>query len=149
MEEEKKTAPMPGRKPRILPGVEDEEIRKFVTDYEFPVQHFYKDSKGYMTIGIGQRVPTVEKAKEMPLYLFDGKIPLRPATGTEVESAYRQTESLPYGQEYKFSKFAPENNPGMPNVRLRPEDQDDILFRTLHRSGQELADKFPRLETYP
>lgn len=34
MEEETKTPPMPKRKPKILPGVEDEEIRKFVEKHE-------------------------------------------------------------------------------------------------------------------
>jgi len=149
MEEETRTPPVPQRKPKILPGVEDEEIRKFVEVHEKPVQHFYKDTKGNMTIGIGQMVPTVEKAKEMPLYLFNRETPLRPATETEVESAYRQAKSLPHGQGYTHRTFDPKKNPGMPNVRLRDEDQNDILFRTLHRSGQELADKFPRLESYP
>ncbi len=64
--------PTPKRKPpeafSLSPNAVNEKIKKFIRLHEDEVAYFYRDTKGNVTVGIGQMIPNEDKVKELPLW---------------------------------------------------------------------------------
>lgn len=143
-------APVPGRKPTILNGVPDEEVKNMIRGFEQDVPYFYKDTEGNITIGTGHLVPSVEEARKLPLKVYgQGNKAMRDALPQEKEYAYSVIKKMPHGKSMGHSKFDPDSVPGMFNLRLDNADMDSFLERGLRDSAGELREKFFDFEHMP
>ncbi|MBI4030569.1 MAG: hypothetical protein HY370_02740 [Proteobacteria bacterium] len=145
-----RNTPVPGRKPAILNGVPDEEVKNMIRGFEEDVPYFYKDTAGNVTIGTGKLVPSAEDARKLPLKVYgQGNKAMREALPQEKEHAYFTIGKMPYGKDIRHTQFAPERIPGMPNLRLDSTDMDAFLEQSLRESASELRRKFSDFEDIP
>lgn len=143
-------APVPGRKPTILNGVPDKEVKSMIRGFEDDIPHFYKDTEGNITIGIGQMVSSEIEAQKLPLKLYGaGKKTIRDALPQEKLSAFLKIKEMPYGRNISHNAFNPENISGMPNVQMHEDDRDAFFERALRESTKELRNKIENFDNLP
>ncbi len=137
----KETAvPEPVRKPVFLTNIDENDVTEFVKKQEKPITHLYKDNKGYMTVGIGHRVLNVEKAKELPLYIYKDEKPHRPATNDEIETYYNQVQAIQHSQNVTAEEYDPKENLNMKDIRLPDAEVSRILNRDLRIERKSFAE---------
>ncbi len=142
--------PLPERKPAVLQNANDEMATGFIREREGLVEHLYKDNKGFMTVGVGHRVTSLEEAKNLPLYVHDkDDNPVRLATDEEVDEVFNQVRSIAHGQGVAAERFSPEANKNMKNIRLRKKDVNPLLKRDLRIRAQELRRNWPGFDDMP
>ena len=73
-------------------------------DYEGNVRHMYLDTRGYVTVGVGQLLATATDATRFAFYLTSAKVkPLhRAATTGEITTEYGVVAALPKGNSPAF-----------------------------------------------
>lgn len=95
-------------------------LRRRFEQVEGRIPYLYRDTKGFITIGIGCRVPTAEDAKALPLQNSATHLP---ATATEKAEEWKSIHEQKFGQTVtaqSFSKVA----------KLTLPDPDiDLLFK--------------------
>lgn len=146
--------PTPLRKPKVPPlyTVVDEDMKKFIKDSEGPLRYFYKDTKGKVTIGYGQMIPSLDAAKNLPLYSFSGVNPLRPATDGEVEEAWGLISQInPGNNNVDASSYDPvDGRYRLPNLGLKSDDMEFLLESTLRDFIRQVQPKeLPNFYTAP
>ncbi|MCC6598433.1 MAG: hypothetical protein IT559_06555 [Alphaproteobacteria bacterium] len=130
------------------PDAVNESVKKFVRDNEKPADYFYRDTKGKATIGIGLMIPDAEAAKNLPLYVYEGRDrPIRPAKDEEKAEAYRRVMAAPIGQVY--TEYDPLSGKGLSNLRLKTPDMEFLQEQRLREGVRYLHKTFPDLPTYP
>lgn len=146
---ERKIPPLPKRKPfEYWPEAINEDVKSFIRNNETPMEHFYRDTKGNATIGIGAMIPNAESARKLPLYLFsDTRKPLRPATEDEKVDAYNRVMQEPKGLE--AYKYDPYEDTRLPNLRLQQPDMEFMLEQRLREGAKHLHGEFPDFPSYP
>lgn len=99
---------------------------------------------------IGHFVKDLDEAKNLPLYLHDEKNnPVRPATPEEIETLYSQVQSIQHGQNKTASEYDPKKNSKMKNIRIRDDDQNELLMQDLIVKAIELQQNWEGFENYP
>lgn len=143
----------PNKKPPILTRASDEDTANFVKKQEGSTQHLYKDHKGFITIGVGHRVTSLEKAKTLPFYLYDkNESAIRPATEEEIKTLYQQVQSIKHGKNITAEQYNPlynKNKLHMKNIKLKEKDELALLKQDLRVRSQELRRNWSEFDNLP
>ena len=81
------------------------ELRKKLYQYEGKFNHFYLDTKGNVTIGVGHLVPKRNAVSALILYKTKNNKSAQVATLQEKQTEYDNIVKLPWGQRYGASSF--------------------------------------------
>lgn len=145
--------PIPKRKPpeafSLSPNAVNEKVKDFIRPHEDEVPYFYRDTKGNVTVGIGQMIPNEDKAKELPLYRYEGKKVLRPAKDEEKVEAFQRVKNAKEPLNTNHKKFDPREENEFINLQLQRPDQEFLFENHLRQNVKEIVKKFPDFETYP
>jgi len=77
-------------------------LRAKLKQYEGQVNHMYLDTKGYVTVGIGHMISSVEEAKKVA---FVNATSGTAATKKQIEDEYILIKSKPFGNAYSHRRF--------------------------------------------
>ena len=121
----------------------DEQLHDFVPDlvrFEGATTWMYRDTLGYVTVGIGNLVHDATEAGMLPFYV-DG----REATTGETQQDFLRVISLPKGMPAKFYRA-----PGPPRVELTNEGVSNLaVSRLKHEFMPGLARLFIGFDDLP
>ncbi len=143
--------PVPGRKPPVPLeySLVTDDMKGFIKRHEGNIHHFYKDTRNNVTIGVGQMIPSLEAAKKLPLYKFDGDKPFRPALQEEIDDAWYRIKAKPHGFSMPASKFDPRNAAtNLPNIGLRVPDREFMLEQRLREGIRYIQKLTPDYATF-
>lgn len=112
---------------------------KALLRFENNIHWMYKDSNGYVTVGIGHLIMNATDAESLPFYNRDtGK----PATKLEIDAAFNAVNAaLPGLNASKYENLS--------NLSLGDADIQDILSDQLEGFTEKLNAWFPDYENYP
>lgn len=84
----------------MLSIIEKQTLRKKLDEYEGNISHMYLDSKGYVTVGVGHLLSTLQDAQKLP---FMNNKNIR-ATVAEIKSDYDNVKKQPKNRLASFYK---------------------------------------------
>ncbi len=122
----------------------------FFKNHEKSVPYMYRDTKGYVTVGVGHMIPSRTHATELPFQYHD---PLtkkcRPATPREIENAYEQLPGRQGHQNnFSYTYYNPPER-GLLPLYLHNHQIDDLLKNDIQIHYNDVRDKFDDFDTYP
>jgi GH24 family phage-related lysozyme (muramidase) len=108
------------------------------TGFEGDVPFMYRDTEGYVTVGVGQMIPDVNAAKKYPFLTPLGA----KAAAEEIETDYKRVKAIPAG--LKAEKYRSQSS-----LVLSQEYIRSILVKTLKECDVSLRRHYLRYDTYP
>ena len=106
--------------------------------FEGKVSHFYLDTVGRVTIGVGNMVPNVAPALLLALVTSSGAA----ATASEIAADFARVQAMPKGKLPEFY--------AAPGCLTMPEAAIDALLRTrLEAFDAQLHELFPSFDLWP
>jgi GH24 family phage-related lysozyme (muramidase) len=107
---------------------------------EYVVPHMYLDTRGNVTIGAGQKLPSVHDAKDLPLVNRNTGMP---ATSLEIETDYKSVKKQKIGMHYFKYRQAT-------TLELPPDEIDTLLDQRIKDFELALRRMFgSKWDTYP
>lgn len=103
------------------------------------VRHMYLDTRGFVTVGVGQMLPDAESAKHLP---FINVATLEPATPEEIESDYQSVKNQPPGLRAALYE-------AHTKLALPLPDIEALLRRRIEEFEEGLREEFPDYDAYP
>ena len=141
--------PLPERKPSILVGVSDEEIKSEIGNHEGVVDYLYKDTGrngGFVTVGYGRKIVNIEEAKKLPFDIKDKTGEYRKATAEEIERAFRKIDILKNDNNaanaFKPSEGSLARKYNLDDLRLPEKEARKLLDKDLRDHVRILRQKF-------
>lgn len=122
----------------MLSAVEKQTIRKKLEEYEGLVEHIYRDSKGFATVGVGHMMPNIQAAQQLPFYTQQGS----KATAAEIKVDYDAVMKQPSNRLANYYKR-------FTKLKMRRLDIDQLTNKHIDAFHKELKiiyldfDKFP------
>ena len=109
-----------------------------IEKYEGRVNHMYLDSRGYVTVGVGHLLASVEKALLLPFKYSDGNL----APPEEIQREYEFLLTQPANKIASFYQ---------PFMSLTLDDQaiDELTHEHIHSFYRELKIIYPEFDSYP
>jgi GH24 family phage-related lysozyme (muramidase) len=113
------------RSPWLVDGVDSPPPRRALSGqdvvgdllrWEGRTSHMYRDTRGYVTVGIGNMLRTAEAAMSLP---FVDAATGRAATPEQVAEAFATVARMPHGQDYRAGFFAPATSLRLPVATVR------------------------------
>ena len=127
----------------ILSSMDDEDIIAFIQEHEGLKNHMYLDSKGNVTIGMGENLSSKKMLENTKFIIRDPvKGTLRPATLQEVDEIYERIKTMPVGHVADWYKFS--TDPIISNGEAAR-----LARAHLRQDIQSLKNKFPDFQKYP
>ncbi len=119
----------------ILDGVDDKELKDMISGHEGFKDKLYRDTKGNVTVGVGQMLPNTKAAKDLPFYVsdIDGE---RLATSKEIEDTFNQIKNGTLKSE-------------KPEIFLKKDFINEKLDSELRKNVTELENNFPNFSSLP
>ncbi|WP_193494730.1 lysozyme family protein [Nitrincola alkalisediminis] len=114
-------------------------LKSKLESYEGRVPHMYKDTKGFVTIGIGHLITSAQAAERLPLRKLNGSV----ATATEKRSEYEAIKALPNGNNVA-SYFRQHATLVLSNAEI-----DRLIYLHIFNFHQELKRLFPEFDSFP
>lgn len=128
-------------RPSLRPADDDEELLADLLRWEGNVRYMYLDSKGLVTVGIGNLLRTVDDAKKLPF--VNATNGGTPASEAEIAQAYAAVSQLPANKTRGTYKMTP-------SIELTDETSRDLaLARTKNEFLPRLRRAFPDFHLYP
>jgi GH24 family phage-related lysozyme (muramidase) len=121
-------------------AVSPEELVDDLLRWEGDIGHMYLDTKGYVTVGIGNMIPSAEAAKKLPF--IDTKTG-KPATPEQIEAAFAKVDGMPEGMN--ASKYASATTLRLDKAAIRELATDRLRNEFL----PSLRRLFPKFDSYP
>jgi GH24 family phage-related lysozyme (muramidase) len=137
--------PVPPQKPQILSGQKNEDIIKFVSEWEQDKEHLYKDSKGNVTIGMGRMIPSEDNATTLNLKIKDQNGMIRQASEEEARQAFKKVKNYPLSNA-EASHYDPKENPKLDMVYIDPETSKVMAMTDLLYHADALRRNVPNFE---
>ena len=107
-------------------------------DFEGSTNYMYRDSRGFVTVGVGKMLTNAAAAAQLP---FVGKSD-RPATGEEITTAFATVHAMRAGPPAPLFK-------GKSDVTLPQSAIDDLLALEVHKAVQIGRRVLPDFDHYP
>ncbi len=122
----------------MLSIIEKQTLRKKLAEYEGNISHMYLDSKGYVTVGVGHLLRTLQDAQKLP---FMNNKNIR-ATVAEIKSDYDNVKKQPKNRLASFYKKF---------TKLKLSDVETDKLTNLHIDSfyKELKIIYPGFDKYP
>jgi GH24 family phage-related lysozyme (muramidase) len=121
-------------------AVSPEELVDDLLRWEGDIGHMYLDTKGYVTVGIGNMIPSAEAAKKLPF--IDTKTG-KPATPEQIEAAFAKVDGMPEGMN--ASKYASATTLRLDKAAIRELATERLRNEFL----PSLRRLFPKFDSYP
>ncbi|MBV0933333.1 lysozyme family protein [Marinobacterium weihaiense] len=100
------------------------------------IAHMYRDTRGFITIGVGHLLTSEHDALALPLVHRDSGLP---ASADTIRAEYRKLATRPYGQRYGASSFAAHTRLDLPDPEI-----DNLTQRHIAGFHQELGGLYGR-----
>ena len=108
-------------------------------EFEGLITHMYLDTKGFVTVGVGQMLPNAEAAKQLK---FVNATTLDPATSEEIETDYHTVNDQDPG--LRAAHYQPFTKLTLPQPEI-----DALLRKRIQEFETGLKREFPEYESYP
>jgi len=119
----------------------NEARRDLIKKGEGSISHMYLDTRGYVTVGVGNMMATVEAAQALTFVRRDSGTP---ATPDEIAADYDAIKDRPYGLGYTAASFKPYTELDMPDAEI-----DALLDRRIADFEAGLRSDFSGYDGYP
>ena len=103
------------------------------------IPHMYVDTRANVTVGVGQLLPTVAAAQELPFVRRDTG---EAATPENIEADFKEVKKQPTGKLAQSYKSATK-------LDLPANEIDALLERRIDGFEAELRGEFPQYDSYP
>ena len=114
-------------------------LLEMIKEGEGSIPHMYLDTRGYVTVGVGQMLPSAERALELDFVERAGRAQ---AGGEAVRADYDSVKSREPGRAAgNYKKFT--------QLDLPEEKIDELLERRLNEFEAGLKREFPDYDDYP
>jgi len=110
-------------------------------EFEGNVTWMYLDTRGYVTVGVGEMIPTAAAARHYPFYHRAPKSGQR-ATAAEIEAEFKNVHSAQKGH---VSSYYHKNA----TLEMHQGDIDDLLMKQIKSFETRLRGHFPQFDSYP
>lgn len=90
-------------------------LMKRLEQQEGRIPHMYLDTRGYVTVGVGNMIPDANQAAAISFVHRDTG---RAATATEIREEYSAIKQRPYGRRYGASAFRPYTSLELTNATI-------------------------------
>ena len=115
--------------------------RALIKTGEGSVPHLYLDTRGFVTVGVGNMIPNVEAAQTLAFVRRDGGAP---AGAEDIAADYDAVKDRPYGQGYTAASFKPHTALDLPETEI-----DALLDRRIAEFEAGLRSDFGNYDNYP
>ena len=115
--------------------------RELIKKGEGSISHMYLDTRGFVTVGVGNMMRTAADAQAIPFVRRDNETV---ATAEEIAVDFNTIRSLPYGQGYAESSFKSHTALDLPEMEI-----DALLDRRIANFEAGLRGDFSGYDTYP
>lgn len=116
-----------------------DEIKLFIAPFEGNISHMYLDTEGYVTVGIGNMLPTADAACALS---FVNRTTKNAATKVEItadfQSVSKQAKAMRAGSYRQFTKL------DMPNGEI-----DRLFRRRVDEFQGQLRRHYPKYDAFP
>jgi len=109
------------------------------SDFEGEILHMYQDSKGYVTVGVGNLLSSKEDAQNLP---FVNRSTKKPASKDEIKNDYDKVKIAPKG-------FRAEHYKKYTQLELQSPDSSNLLKKRIVVFVRELRYNFSEFDDYP
>ncbi|MBR9830186.1 MAG: hypothetical protein GYB41_16370 [Oceanospirillales bacterium] len=117
-------------------------IAQHLEQLEGRIAHMYRDTRGYITIGVGHLLATEQDATALAFIHRDTGLA---ATPDAIRQEYQALSTRPYGQRHGASNFAAHTNLRLPDAEI-----DTLTRQHIDRFGHELLSLYgPAFDTFP
>ena len=113
-------------------------LRKNVEKYEGRVSHMYLDSRGYVTVGVGHLLATLEGAQSLPFFNADST----PASRQKIADDYKALKAQPSNKLASFYKT-------FTSIHLTDEVIDQLTDKHIDSFYQELKVIYADFDEFP
>ena len=83
--------------------------------WESNVPFMYLDSRGNVTVGVGNMIPNMAAAVALPFYVPNGPNSMRPANALEIQNDWKRLQGMSFGN-YR-ADYYDSSNPPSPTLR--------------------------------
>lgn len=119
----------------------EETCRALIKKGEGSIPYMYLDTRGFVTVAVGNLLRTVADAQALAFVRRDTT---EAASAEEIEADYNAVKDRPYGQGYPASSFKAYTSLDMPEAEI-----DALLDRRIAKFEAGLRDDFPAFDSYP
>jgi GH24 family phage-related lysozyme (muramidase) len=113
--------------------------KRLLEPSEGNISHMYRDTNGFVTVGIGNMLPSVSAAQALP---FVDRTTNNAATAVQIAADYAAVAAQPQAKAARF--YRPFTKVDLPNVKI------EELFRSrVDEFVDQLKAAYPDFDTYP
>lgn len=118
------------------------DFRADLLRWEDRIPHMYKDTKGFVTVGVGNLLRDWSVAAVLPFVVITDDMRTRAATSNEIRADFERVMKMPAGLKAKRYKVK-----GCPQL-LTPAI-DDLLVRRIAEFVGQLRKLYPKYDSFP
>lgn len=119
----------------------EETCRHLIKQGEGSISHMYLDTRGFVTVGVGNMLKTAADAQELTFVERDNG---SAATAENIATDYNAVRERPYGMEYPASSFKTYTKFDMSDAEINM-----LLDRRITEFEARLRDDFLGFDSYP
>jgi GH24 family phage-related lysozyme (muramidase) len=129
---------------RLPPAELDyQQIVADLTRFEGTVGYMYLDTRGFVTVGLGNMLKTVDAATELPFMVVATNKPPVPATKAQIAAAYQKVSNLAASMGRRFYKLDP-------SIELTDAEVISGAIKSLKKEFvKPLQGHFPDFDNFP
>jgi hypothetical protein len=115
------------------------QILKDLEHFEGNIPHMYRDTKGFVTVGVGKMLPDVGEAQKLAFVVRATK---RPATREQIAADFAKVKAQPWSKDTDADDY--DSDLDLPQLEI-----DRILKVIAQRSAEEVAARYKGFNQYP
>ena len=119
----------------------EESCRELIKSGEGSISHMYLDTRGFVTVGVGNMMRTAAEAQALAFVRRDNG---NTASDEEISADFDAIKNRPYGQSYTARSFKEFTQLDLPEAEI-----DALLDRRLAGFEAGLREDFPGYDSYP